>query len=104
MNFDYREFDLRIIERPARFEDQDNVELEVVANDGQRYPLVFTLRHHNDEWKIINLIVNGVNLGLTFNSQFDRAMREHNRNFDRVIDGWSPEQALEEIQAPEDKT
>lgn len=104
MNFDYREFDLRIIERPARFEDQDNVELEVVASDGQRYPLVFTLRRHNDEWKIINLIVNGVNLGLTFNSQFDRAMREHNRNFDRVIDGWSPEQALEEIQAQEDKT
>ncbi|MBE0505341.1 MAG: ABC transporter substrate-binding protein [Marinospirillum sp.] len=104
MNFDYREFDLRIIERPARFEDQDNVELEVVANDGQRYPLVFTLRRHNDEWKIINLIVNGVNLGLTFNSQFDRAMREHNRNFDRVIDGWSPEQALEEMQAQEDKT
>ena len=97
MNFDYREFDLRYRETASRHEDQDNVELEVVADDGQRYPVVFTLRKSNDEWKIINLIVNGVNLGLTFNSQFDRAMRENRRDFDRVIDGWSPEEALDEI-------
>lgn len=102
MNFDYQAFDLVFRERPARFEDQDNVELEVVAADGKRYPVVFTLRRHNDEWKIINLIVNGVNLGLTFNSQFDRAMREHNRDFDRVINNWSPDQALEEIQSQDE--
>ncbi|SFC04044.1 phospholipid transport system substrate-binding protein [Marinospirillum celere] len=98
MNFDYREFDLQFRETASRHEDQDNVELEVVAQDGQRYPVVFTLRKSNDEWKVINLIVNGVNLGLTFNSQFDRAMREHRRDFDRVIDQWSPDAALEEIQ------
>lgn len=103
MNFDYREFDLRINQRPSRFQDQDNVELEVVARDGQRYPLVFVLHLRNDEWKIINLIVNGINLGLTFNSQFDRAMTEHQRDFDRVIESWSFEQALEEIQAQEEK-
>lgn len=104
MNFDYQAFDLQINDREARFEDQDNVVLEVVATNGQRYPLVFTLRRHNDEWKIINLIVNGVNLGLTFNSQFDRAMRENNRDFDRVIDGWTPEQALDEIQGEGSKS
>lgn len=98
MSFDYREFDLQFRETASRHEDQDNVELEVVADDGQRYPVVFTLRKSNDEWKIINLIVNGVNLGLTFNSQFDRAMRENRRDFDRVIDNWSPDAALEEIE------
>jgi len=98
MNFDYREFDLRYRATASRHEDQDNVELEVIADDGQRYPVVFTLRKSNDEWKIINLIVNGVNLGLTFNSQFDRLMREQRRDFDRVIDGWSPEEVLDEIE------
>lgn len=98
MSFDYQEFDLRFRDTASRHEDQDNVELEVVAQDGQRYPVVFTLRKSNGEWKVINLIVNGVNLGLTFNSQFDRAMREHRRDFDRVIDNWSPDEALEEIQ------
>lgn len=98
MSFDYREFDLNFQEREARFEDQDNVALEVIAKDGQRYPLSFTLRLHNGEWKIINLIVNGINLGLTFNSQFDRAMRENNRDFNAVIANWSPEQALNELQ------
>lgn len=103
MNFDYREFDLQLQERETRFEDQDNVSLEVVANDGKRYPVTFTLRLSKDEWKIINLIVNGVNLGLTFNSQFDRAMREANRDFDLVITNWSPEQTLSELQEEEAK-
>lgn len=103
MNFDYREFDLQLQERETRFEDQDNVSLEVVANDGKRYPVTFTLRLNKDEWKIINLIVNGVNLGLTFNSQFDRAMREANRDFDLVITNWSPEQTLSELQEEEAK-
>ncbi len=98
MNFDYREFDLRFRETASRHENQQSVELEVIAADGQRYPVIFTLRYHNDEWKVINLIVNGVNLGLTFNSQFDRAMREHRRDFDKVIDNWSPDAALEELQ------
>lgn len=101
MNFDYREFDLHINKDETRFEDQDNVALEVVATDGKRYPVIFTLRLHNNEWKIINLIVNGINLGLTFNSQFDRAMRENNRDFDAVIAGWSPEQLLNELEEGE---
>ena len=97
INFDYREFDLQYRETANRHEDQDTVELEVVADVGERYPLVFTLRKNDGEWQIINLIINGVNLGLTFNSQFDRAMREHGRDFDRVIDGWSPDAALDDI-------
>jgi len=97
MNFDYREFDLQTKERETRFEDQDNIALDVVAKDGKRYPVTFTLRLHKGEWKIINLIVNGVNLGLTFNSQFDRAMRENNRDFDLVIANWSPDQTLSEL-------
>ncbi len=101
MNFDYREFDLQASKDATRFEDQDNVALEVVATDGKRYPVIFTLRLRNDEWKIINLIVNGINLGLTFNSQFDLAMRENNRDFDRVIAGWSPDKLLSELEEGE---
>lgn len=103
MDFDYREFDLQIEQRETRYEDQDNVTLEVVAKDGKRYPVTFSLRLHQDEWKIINLIVNGINLGLTFNSQFDRAMREANRDFDWVIANWSPEQALDDLKKEEAK-
>lgn len=103
MSFDYREFDLHINKDETRFEDQDNVALEVVALDGKRYPVTFTLRLHEGDWKVINLIVNGINLGLTFNSQFDRAMRENSRNFDAVIANWSPEQLLNELEESEAK-
>ena len=101
INFDYHAFDLQTQSGETRFVDQDNVVLDVVATDGKRYPVTFTLRLHNNEWKVINLIVNGINLGLTFNSQFDRAMRDNNRDFDRVIANWSPEQALDELEERE---
>lgn len=101
MEFEYQAFDLQIEERETRFEDQDKVALDVIAEDGKRYPVSFSLRLHKDEWKIINLIVNGVNLGLTFNSQFDRAMRENNRDFDWVIANWSPSQTLGELKEGE---
>lgn len=101
MSFDYREFDLHIQEQETRFEDQDKVDLDVIAKNGKRYPVTFTLRLHDGQWKIINLIVNGINLGLTFNSQFDRAMREHNRNFDLVIANWSPDELLTEMKQSE---
>ena len=44
------------------------------------------------------MIVNGINLGLTFRNQFDQAMRDQNRDYDAVIDGWAPELAVEELE------
>lgn len=103
MEFNYHNFEIKLEERPSRYAEQDNVSLEVVAKNGKRYPITFTLHLENEQWKIINLIVNGVNLGLTFNSQFDRAMRDNQRNFDVVIANWSPEKALEEVSQGEAK-
>ena len=103
MSFGYQEFALNLVERASRYEDQDTIDLEVVTHTGERFPVSFTLRLHNQEWKIINVIVNGVNLGLTFNSQFDRAMRDSNRNFDRVIAEWSVSETLEDLSRSEDE-
>jgi phospholipid transport system substrate-binding protein len=47
---------------------------------------------------VVNVIVNGINLGLTFRNQFDQAMRDNSRDYDAVIDGWSPDLAVEELE------
>ena len=39
------------------------------------------------EWKLINIIINGVNLGLTFRNQFYSLMKKEN-DLDKVIDKW----------------
>lgn len=98
VTFDYR--DLRVLDRqrPQRHDDQASVDMEVVAVNGTVYPVSYTLRLSDGQWKVVNVIVNGINLGLTFRNQFDQAMREHNRDYDAVIRSWAPEIAVEELE------
>ncbi|MFC3283582.1 MlaC/ttg2D family ABC transporter substrate-binding protein [Litchfieldella rifensis] len=98
VTFDYRELRVLDNQREARYEDQTSVAMEVVATDGQVYPVSYTLRLIDGEWQVVNVIVNGINLGLTFRNQFDQAMREHDRDYDAVIDNWSPEVGVEELE------
>lgn len=98
VTFDYREIRVLDNQQATRYEDQASVAMEVVANDGTVYPVSYSLRLSGDQWKVVNVIVNGINLGLTFRNQFDQAMRDHNRDYDAVIDGWAPELAVEELE------
>jgi len=98
VTFDYR--DLRVLDtqRAQRHEDQASVDMEVVAEDGTVYPVSYSLRLSGGEWRVVNVIVNGINLGLTFRNQFDQAMRDNARDYDAVIDSWSPEVGVEELE------
>jgi len=74
---------------PSRDPDRDTVEMEVIAVDGTVYPIIYSMRKGKDnQWRITNVTVNGINLGLTFRNQFDSAMQAHNRDFDYVIENW----------------
>lgn len=98
VTFDYDELRVLSNQRGQRYEDQASVDMEVVANNGQVYPVSYSLRLSNGEWRVVNVIVNGINLGLTFRNQFDQAMRDNNRDYDAVIRGWSPEIGVDELE------
>ncbi|WP_390882406.1 MlaC/ttg2D family ABC transporter substrate-binding protein [Halomonas saccharevitans] len=98
VTFDYREIRVLDNQQASRFDDQASVAMEVVASDGSVYPVSYSLRLDDGQWQVVNVIVNGINLGLTFRNQFDQAMRDNNRDYDAVIDGWSPDLAVEELE------
>ncbi|NDL69610.1 MlaC/ttg2D family ABC transporter substrate-binding protein [Vreelandella alkaliphila] len=98
VTFDYDEIRVLSDQRGQRHEDQASVDMEVVANNGQVYPVSYSLRLSDGEWKVVNVIVNGINLGLTFRNQFDQSMRENNRDYDAVIRNWSPEIGVDELE------
>lgn len=98
VTFDYRELRVLDSQQSRRYEDQASVDMEVVAEDGSVYPVSYTLRLSDGQWRVVNVIVNGINLGLTFRNQFDQAMRDNGRDYDAVIDGWSPEVGVEELE------
>ena len=69
--------------------DIKNVEVKQVLDTGNsKYPISYKLRKNDEEWKIVNIIINGVNLGLTFRNQFQALAISHNENIDLTIDNW----------------
>jgi phospholipid transport system substrate-binding protein len=53
------------------------------------YTMLFDKK--NDQWKLINVVLNGVNLGTSFQSQFKAAYKKHGNDLDKVIANWLAE-------------
>jgi phospholipid transport system substrate-binding protein len=59
------------------------------------YPITYKVRNDGSgNWLIINIIVNGVNLGLTFRNQFQALATEHSENIDLIIQNWTSDANL----------
>lgn len=60
-----------------------------VSDKGNTHKLSYTMmKNKAGEWKLVNVVLNGVNLGKSFTSQFDQAMIKNNNDVDKVIDTW----------------
>ena len=66
-----------------------NVEVKQILDTGtSKYPISYKLRKSKDGWKIVNIIINGVNLGLTFRNQFQALALSHNENISETLRNW----------------
>jgi phospholipid transport system substrate-binding protein len=60
-----------------------------VSDKGTVHRLSYTLLLNKaGEWKLINVVLNGINLGDSFTSQFDQAMIKNGNDIDKVIANW----------------
>jgi phospholipid transport system substrate-binding protein len=62
---------------------------EVAAADGTSRIAYTMAQNKDDEWKLINVVLNGVNLGKSFRDQFTQAMKQHDNDIDKVIATWA---------------
>ena len=69
------------------FEKNAEVKQMLITNSA-KYPVTYKLRLGKDGYKIINIVVNGVNLGLTFRNQFKALADKHDENIDVIISEW----------------
>ena len=53
----------------------------------------YTLEKINGEWKLRNVIINGINIGKLFRDQFADAMSRNGNNLQATIDNWAGEVA-----------
>ncbi|SHN11739.1 phospholipid transport system substrate-binding protein [Pseudomonas asturiensis] len=80
---------------PAKDEgaDRTSVDMQVKGNNGAVYPVSYTLEKISGEWKVRNVIINGINIGKLFRDQFSDAMQRNGNDLDKTIDGWAGEVA-----------
>jgi phospholipid transport system substrate-binding protein len=80
---------------PAKDEsgDRTSVGMTVKGSSGAIYPVQYTLEKINGEWKLRNVIINGINIGKLFRDQFADAMQRNGNDLDKTINGWAGEVA-----------
>lgn len=68
--------------------DRSEVRMEVTDKKGVVYPVSYTMVKVDNQWRMRNVIINGINLGKLFRDQFSEAMQRNAQDLDRVIDNW----------------
>lgn len=77
--------------RPPRDPNKVGVTMEIQQN-GNVYVVVYQMQRDAAEaWRLRNLVIEGVNIGLNYKSQFAAAMKDpaNGRDLDAVIDAWT---------------
>ena len=61
-------------EKPPRKPNQARIKMEIRTRTGEVYPLIYSMALGKDGvWRMRNIVVNGVNIGLTYRNQFASA-------------------------------
>ena len=88
------EFEDYELETSRKIKENKNKTLEVEINffsASDSFKAKFTLyKNKQGELKIINIIIDGINLGLTFRNQFQDNLKNENYDLDKAIDTWKP--------------
>jgi phospholipid transport system substrate-binding protein len=88
----YADSDIKVVGATVSAKDPSRaVVRQEVTYEGNVHQLSYSMRLQKEEWKVINVILNGVNLGQSFSSQFNAAMRKEGGDVDKVVAGWLAE-------------
>ena len=64
----------------------------IYSEDSSPYVVIYQMaRDKSGQWRLRNLVVENVNLGQIYRSQFEAAARRHEGDLDAVIDNWTAE-------------
>lgn len=98
--------DQKITVLPMRDEDRKGnyarVRVQMATNSGKTVPVFFTLFLADDQWRVVNVYVNGLDLRSVYQLQFAHSMNQYG-DLDKVIDNWSAKNADVESKVDVDK-
>lgn len=82
--------DYELTVQAPRMRGDDRAQVPAIIDTGSQgtFEFQFSLAVSDDRWNVLNLIVNGVNLGLTYRNQFNELMLSNNHDVATVITAW----------------
>lgn len=91
----YADSDITLVPPAEPLGDSRRVTVEQeVKHEGEKHSLSYSMAKNKEgQWKLVNLILNGVNLGRSFSSQFSQLANRHGGDIDKIIDNWEAEDA-----------
>jgi phospholipid transport system substrate-binding protein len=92
LDFGDEKIDVLPSDRPRPQPDRDTVKMEIHSKEGKIYPVLYSMRLCDDgQWRMYNIVINGINMGITYRNQFASAMKapENHGSLDQVISQWA---------------
>lgn len=86
---EYDNQNIRVLPAKVEGADRASVGMEVSDSKGTVYPVSYTMVQLDGQWKLRNVIINGINVGKLFRDQFADSMQRNGNDLDRTIDGWA---------------
>lgn len=83
--------EMKIHETDYRNPNSARVVMLVTSPDENTYLVQYSMRKEEgtNKWVVRNVVLDGVNLGLTYRNQFKSAMETNGNDLDKVILGWA---------------
>ncbi|SIT03016.1 MlaC/ttg2D family ABC transporter substrate-binding protein [Neptunomonas antarctica] len=69
-------------------DDKQIVSVNVTSKAGANYTLVNYMVKKDDNWKLVNVMLDGINLRITFQNQFAEMMQRSQYDVGQVVDSW----------------
>jgi phospholipid transport system substrate-binding protein len=69
-------------------DDKQIVTVDVFAADGTQYGLVYYMKKEDGQWRLVNALLDGINLRLTFKNQFADMVQKNRGDVGAVIASW----------------
>lgn len=89
--------DKEVVVEPLSEEDAGKSKVIVVQKiqtAEKAIPLYYNMwKNKQGEWKVVNLILDGINMGKTFYGQFNEAAEKYEGRIDQVIENWAVSQS-----------
>jgi len=97
VGFDVKGYEILPPKKRSPKKDKQIVTVEVTSGAGTKYSLVYYMRKKGGEWRLVNVVLDGVNLRLTFKNQFADLAQKSRGDVGNAISRWQqqvdPQQA-----------